>query len=74
MKGFYNKQKSKVIQYRKYKDFSNEAFMHELESTLSSFSQVLFGTFKSTVDNMLQKHVPIKKRYALANQASLIIE
>ena len=74
MKVFYNKEKPKVIQYRKYKDFSNEAFMHELESTLSSFSQVLFGTFKSTVDNMLQKHVPIKKRYALANQASLIIE
>ena len=25
MKVFYNKQKPKVIQYRKYKDFSNEA-------------------------------------------------
>ena len=37
MKVFYNKQKPKVIQCKKYKYFSNEAFMHELESTLSSF-------------------------------------
>ena len=50
-KMFYNKQKPKIIQYRKYKGFSNEAFMHELESALARFSQSLFGTFKSTVDN-----------------------
>ena len=72
MKVFYNKQKLKIIQYRKYKHFSNEAFMHELGSTLSSFSRISFGTFKSIVDNILQKHTPIKKRYVRANQASLI--
>ena len=72
MKVFCNKQKPKIIQYRKYKDFSNEAFMHELESALWSFSQISFGTFKSTVDNMLPKHAPIKKRYIRANQASFI--
>ena len=70
MKVFYNKQKSKIIQYRKYKDSPNEAFMHELESALSRFSQISFGTFKSTVDDILQKHAPIKKRYGRANQAS----
>ena len=70
MKVFYNKQKPKIIQYRKYKGFSNEAFMHELESALARFSQISFGTFKSTVDNILQKHAPIKKRYGRANQAS----
>ena len=46
--------------------------MHELESALSSFSQISFGTFKSTVDKILQKHAPIKKRYVRANQASFI--
>ena len=46
--------------------------MHELESALSSFSQMSFGTFKSTVDKILQKHAPIKKRYVRANQASFI--
>ena len=46
--------------------------MHELESTLSRFSQISFGTFKSTTDNILQKHAPIKKRYVRANQASFM--
>ena len=46
--------------------------MHELESTFSRFSQISFGTFKSTLDNILQKHAPIKKRYVRANQASFI--
>ena len=72
MKVLYNKQKPKIIQYRKYKGFSNEAFMHELESALARFSQISFGTFKSTVDYILQKHAPIKKRYVRANQASFV--
>ena len=38
-KVFYSKQKPKIIQYRKYKDFSNEPFMHDLESALSRFSR-----------------------------------
>ena len=46
--------------------------MHKLESALSRFSQISFRIFKSTVDNILQKHAPIKKRYVRANQASFI--
>ena len=46
--------------------------MHKLESAFARFSQISFGTFKSTVDNILQKHAPIKKRYVRANQASFI--
>ena len=61
MKVFYNKQKPKIIQYSKYKSFSNETFMHELESALERFSQISFGTFKNIVDYILQKHAPIKK-------------
>ena len=72
MKVFYNKQKPKIIQYRKYKGFPNEAFMHELETALARFSQISFGTFKYTVDYILQKHAPIKKRYVGENQASFI--
>ena len=34
MKVFYNKRKPKIIQYRKYKGFSNEAFTDELERAL----------------------------------------
>ena len=72
MNVFYNKQKPKIIQYIKYKDFSIEAFMHELESALSNFSQISFVIFKSTVANILQKHAPMKKRYIRANQASFM--
>ena len=72
MKVFYNKQKPKIIQYRKYKGFSNEAFMQELKSALARFSQFSFRAFKSTVDYILQKHAPIKKRYVRANQASFM--
>ena len=72
MRVFYNKQKPKIIQYTKYKGFSNEVYMHELKSALAIFSLISFGTFKSTVDNILQKHAPIKKRYVRANQGSFI--
>ena len=37
---FYNKQKPKASQHWKCKHFPNEAFMHGLGNTLSSFSQV----------------------------------
>ena len=69
IKVFYNKQKPKIVQYRKYKGFFNEAFMHELGRALARFSQISLGTFKSTVDNILKKHALIKKRYVRANQA-----
>ena len=34
--------------------------MHELESALARFSQISFAAFKGTVDNILQKHAPVK--------------
>ena len=71
MKAFYNKQKLKVIQYRKHENFSNEAFIRT-GKYLSCFCQILFVRFRSTVDNILQKHAPMKKRYVQENQASFI--
>ena len=67
MKVFYHKRKPKIIQYRKYKDFSYEAFMHESERALSSFFQISFEIFKIIVDNILQKHAHIKARHVRAN-------
>ena len=46
--------------------------MHELGNALLRFSQISLGTFKSVVNNILQKHGPIKKRYVRVNQASFI--
>ena len=61
MKVFYTKKTPKVTHPIKKKFFSNEAFMHELESTLQRFSQILFGTFLITVESILQKHAPLKE-------------
>ena len=33
---------------------------------------ISLGTFKTTVDNILQKHVPAKERYVRPNQAPFI--
>ena len=46
--------------------------MREIERNLSRFSEILFGTLKSTVDNILQKRAPIKKRYVQENEALLL--
>ena len=43
MKIFYNKQKPKIFQSRKNKDFSNEALMHELERFIEIFSNFIWG-------------------------------
>ena len=42
--------------------------MHELESALVRFSRI-YATFKSTVNNILQKYTPKRARYVQANQA-----
>ena len=70
MKVFYKKQKPKVIQYIKYNHFSKKAFMHELESTFSSFSQISLGTFKKTMDSVLRYYAcSYRKRHFQTTQA-----
>ena len=39
--------------------------MHELEINLSRFSKTFWGSFEVTMDSILQKQVPLKKRYVL---------
>ena len=72
MKVLYNKQKPKIIQYKKYKDFPNKVFIHESKSALQRFSQIYFRTFKSAADNILQKDAPIKRIHVRENQASFM--
>ena len=62
MKVFYNKQKAKIIQYRKYKDFSNEAFIF-LKFYLGHLKALLITYFKN---------VKIENRYVRVNQASFL--
>ena len=76
MKVFYKKQSPNIIRYRSYRNFNNEIFINEVENNIlkkySQKSNLEFEIFKNEVDHILEKHVPIKKRYIRANQAPFI--
>ena len=64
-----------VITYRKFKNFSNNEFMKDLEEHLTKFEHfdnIPSNLFKETVNIILEKHAPTKKKYVRANQAPFI--
>ena len=73
MKVFY---KTKYCDVRNYKHFSNEAFMLDVKNSIiqmtSENNDLEFDRFKTALDEAIQRHAPIKKRYVRANQASFI--
>ena len=75
MKMYYCRQKPSVITYRKFKNFSNIEFMKDLEEHLTKFEHfdnIPSNLFKETVNTILEKHAPTKKKYVRANQAPFI--
>ena len=76
MKIFYKKQRPKIVRYQNYRNFDNEHFINEVKNSIGQKhcqnKSLEFGSFKKKVDNILQKHAPLKKRYARANQALFI--
>ena len=62
--------------YRNYKHFSNEAFMLDVKNSIiqmtSENNDLEFDRFKTALDEAIQRHAPIKKRYVRANQAPFI--
>ena len=72
---YYYKQKPSVITYRKFKNFSNSPFMKNLEKNLTKFEQydnIPSNLFNETVNIILEKDTPTKKKYVRANQAPFI--
>ena len=72
MKMYHCKQRLSVITYRKFKNFSNIEFMKDLEEHLTKFehfNNIPSNLFKETVNTILEKHAPTKKKYVRANQA-----
>ena len=59
-----------------YRNFDNELFINEVKNSIEpeycQNQSVEFGSFKKKVNNFLQKHAPLKKRYVRANQAPFI--
>ena len=76
MKVFYKKQRPKIIRYGNFCNFDNELFINEVKNSIEQEycqnQSLEFGSFKKKVDNILQKHAPLKKRYVRANQAPFI--
>ena len=62
--------------YRNYKHFSNEAFVLDVKNSIiqmtSESNDLEFDRFKTALDEAIQRHVPIKKRYVRANQVPFI--
>ena len=76
MKVFYKKQHPKIVRYWNYHNSDSKLFLNEVKNSIEQEyyqnQSLEFGSFKKKVDNILQKHAPLKKRYVRANQAPLI--
>ena len=62
--------------YRNYKHFSTEAFMFDFKNSIiqvtSENNDLEIDQFKAALDEAIQGHAPIKKRYVRANQATFM--
>ena len=75
MKMYHCRQRPSVITYRKFKKFSNIEFMPDLEEHLTKFEHfdnIPSNLFKETVNIILEKHAPTKKKYVRSNQGLFI--
>ena len=62
--------------YRDYCNFDNEIFINEVKNIIEleycQNQSLEIRSFKKKVDNILQKHAPLRKRYVRANQVPFI--
>ena len=75
MKTYHCRQRPSVTTYRKFKKFSNIEFMKDLEEHLTKFehlANIPSNLFKETLNIILEKHAPTKKKYVRANQVPFI--
>ena len=74
LKIFYKKQKPKIIHYKNYKTFNANLFKKELNNELLSIdnNNAELVEFINTILSILDKHVPIKRKYIRANNSSFM--
>ena len=75
MKMYHCRQKLPDITYRKLEIISNTEFMKDLEEHLTQFEHfdnIPSNLFKETMNIILEKHAPTKKKYVRSNQAPFI--
>ena len=71
LKMFFSKQSPNTIRYRDFRSFSNLSFRNDLLIETSKLRKTgkLHESFQKTLNEVFNKHVPIKKRTLRANQA-----
>lgn len=63
----FQKQKTKIITYRKYKAFDNERFRSDVLKY--NFDKNNFVSYKDTLFKIFNQHAPLKKKYIRVNVA-----
>ena len=63
----FRKPLPKIIAYRDYRNFGNAKFRYDIVTATSNVDN--FGMYKSTIFNIFDLHISIKKKYNLANEA-----
>ena len=74
MKTHFPRLKQNILNYRDYKSFVNDYFRYELLQEInSSYSDLtIFKDLQYTLQRVLDKHAPLKKRYVRANQQNFM--
>ena len=76
MKIHFSKMKPRVVRYRKYKTFNNDAFVDTLRQELTKQKKVLdekgLDSFSEICTDVLDKHIPQRKRYIRSNHKPFI--
>ena len=59
----------KIVMYRDYRNFDVQSFRKDLKENLGAHqnSHFDYSAFESVVENVLNKHAPLKKKYVRAN-------
>ena len=68
----FQKQKPKIIAYRDYRKFDNNAFRHDIQKY--TFNTADLKTSKETVFCILNKHAPMKRKYVCGNEAPFMMK
>ena len=75
LKSYFRKREAKIIKYRSNENFCNDSFRQQLLEELNkSFISVSdLAKFNASVLDILNKEMPIKKKFLRANEASFMI-
>ena len=63
--------KPRIVAYRDYKHFDHDTFLSDIQSCLKKY--IYMKCFKESRLCIFNKHVPIKRKYARADEALFMI-